>query len=195
MIPMMVLSGAMFSFDKLNRTVGRIDKVPFIAEMMVTKWGYEALMVHQFKDNGFTSLYYGLEKQESQSDFKKVYFIPEMRDRLSRINKELNKINQVDMSKDDLLLIINEIKKENKLAKLIEIENQETYKETGENQISPVFFEKIEDLSSKKFDLNTSNLISDYLTNWMLTTVKYSSWQTSSGRTVSLITWRTDRNL
>lgn len=164
MIPMMVLSGAMFSFDKLNRTVGRIDKVPFIAEMMVTKWGYEALMVHQFKDNEFTKLYYKLEKQESQADFKKVYFIPEMRDRLSRINKELNKINQVDMSKDDLLVIINEIKKENKLAKLTETENQETYKETGENQISPVFFDHVEVLNAKKFDLNTSNLISEYLT-------------------------------
>ena len=53
MIPMMILSGAMFSFDKLNRNVSRVDKVPVIAEFMVTKWSYEALMVHQFKDNKF----------------------------------------------------------------------------------------------------------------------------------------------
>ncbi|MCK7535167.1 MAG: ABC transporter permease [Marinilabiliales bacterium] len=45
MIPMMILSGAMFSFDKLNRNVSRVDKVPVIAEFMVTKWSYEALMV------------------------------------------------------------------------------------------------------------------------------------------------------
>jgi hypothetical protein len=51
MIPMMILSGAMFSFDKLNRYVSRVDKVPVIAELMVTKWSYEALMVHQYKDN------------------------------------------------------------------------------------------------------------------------------------------------
>ena len=51
MIPMMVLSGAMFSFDKLNRKITTIDKVPLVAELMPTKWSYEALMVHQFKDN------------------------------------------------------------------------------------------------------------------------------------------------
>jgi len=31
-IPMMVLSGAMFPFDKLNRKIGSVEKVPFIAE-------------------------------------------------------------------------------------------------------------------------------------------------------------------
>jgi ABC transport system ATP-binding/permease protein len=164
MIPMMVLSGAMFSFDKLNKTVGRVDKVPFIAEMMVTKWGYEALMVHQFKDNKFTTLYYELEKQESKADFKKVYFIPEMRDRLNRINKELNNIKQIDISKDDLLVIINEINKENKLAKLAEIENQIAFNETGEKQIPPVFFDNPEMLDVKKFTRNTSTAIADYLT-------------------------------
>ncbi len=35
-IPMMVLSGAMFSFDKLNRKIGNVDKVPLIAEFMPT---------------------------------------------------------------------------------------------------------------------------------------------------------------
>ncbi len=51
MIPMMVLSGAMFSFEKLNRSITNVDKVPVIAELMPTKWSYEALMVHQFKAN------------------------------------------------------------------------------------------------------------------------------------------------
>jgi ABC transport system ATP-binding/permease protein len=52
-IPMMVLSGAMFSFDKLNRKIGSVDKVPLIAELMPTRWTYEALMVTQFKDNKY----------------------------------------------------------------------------------------------------------------------------------------------
>lgn len=52
-IPMMVLSGAMFPFDKLNRKIGSVDKVPVIAELMPTRWTYEALMVTQFKDNRY----------------------------------------------------------------------------------------------------------------------------------------------
>ncbi len=53
-IPMMVLSGAMFPFDKLNRKIGNVDKVPLIAELMPTRWTYEALIVSQFKDNKYS---------------------------------------------------------------------------------------------------------------------------------------------
>lgn len=69
MIPMMVLSGAMFPFDKLNRTIGSVGKVPVIAEIMPTKWTYEALMVTQAKDNNYDKLVYQYDKQSSQSDF------------------------------------------------------------------------------------------------------------------------------
>ena len=65
-IPMMVLSGAMFSFDKLNRKIGSVDKVPFIAEMMPTRWTYEALMVSQFKDNRYN-------RYSESKDGKTVY--------------------------------------------------------------------------------------------------------------------------
>ena len=62
MIPMMVLSGAMFPFDKLNRTIGSVDKVPVIAELLPTRWTYEALMVTQFKDNRYGNSFYNFEK-------------------------------------------------------------------------------------------------------------------------------------
>ena len=69
MIPMMVLSGAMFPFDKLNRTIGSVGKVPVIAEIMPTKWTYEALMVTQAKDNDYDKLVYQYDKESSQADF------------------------------------------------------------------------------------------------------------------------------
>jgi ABC-type multidrug transport system ATPase subunit len=86
-IPMMVLSGAMFPFDKLNRKIGNVDKVPLIAEMMPTRWTYEALMVSQFKDNKYSKVvydennetYFILQKKISEADFNKVYRIPELR--------------------------------------------------------------------------------------------------------------------
>jgi ABC-type multidrug transport system ATPase subunit len=163
MIPMMILSGAMFSFDKLNRTVGRIDKVPFIAELMVTKWGYEALMVHQFKDNEFTKKFYELEKQESQADFKKVYHIPELRERLSRIEKEIKTNQIVDVTKDDLNLLINEIKKENKHAQLIESENTKANQLTGEKRLAPVYYEDMGELDVRKFNAKTARHVYEYL--------------------------------
>jgi ABC-type multidrug transport system ATPase subunit len=85
-IPMMVLSGAMFPFDKLNRTIGSVEKVPVIAELMPTRWTYEALMVSQFKDNKYSrqeytregETFYILQKKISIADFNKVYRIPDL---------------------------------------------------------------------------------------------------------------------
>lgn len=72
MIPMMVLSGAMFPFDKLNRSIGSVGRVPVIAEIMPTKWTYEALMVSQAKDNKYDKLLYQFDKIESQADYYTV---------------------------------------------------------------------------------------------------------------------------
>ncbi len=84
MIPMMVLSGAMFPFDKLNRQIGNIDKVPVIAELMPTRWTYEALMVKQAKDNEYDKRVYDLKKKMSVADFNSVY-------RISKLNEALDK--------------------------------------------------------------------------------------------------------
>ncbi len=89
-IPMMVLSGAMFPFDKLNRSIGNVDKVPIIAELMPTRWTYEALIVSQFKDNKYSKTqftkdgetYYQLQKKISEADFNKVHRIKALRDAL-----------------------------------------------------------------------------------------------------------------
>ncbi|TFH37241.1 MAG: ATP-binding cassette domain-containing protein, partial [Bacteroidia bacterium] len=79
MIPMMVLSGAMFPFDKMNRTIGSVDKVPLIADIMPTKWTYEALMVTQAKDNRYDRLVYGLNKTISVAEYNTVERIPALK--------------------------------------------------------------------------------------------------------------------
>ncbi|MGC9373830.1 MAG: ATP-binding cassette domain-containing protein [Bacteroidales bacterium] len=116
MIPMMILSGAMFPFDKLNRSIGSIKKVPLIAEIMPTKWTYEALMVNQFKNNAFEKNFFEIEKRESNADFKKVYYIPELEKRLEFIEDNWYKFEEdAEIKKeiaDNLKLLKNEIEKE-----------------------------------------------------------------------------------
>jgi ABC-type multidrug transport system ATPase subunit len=147
MIPMMILSGAMFSFDKLNRRVSRVDKVPVIAEFMVTKWSYEALMVHQFKDNNFMkNKLYEIEKQESQSDFKKVYWLPELYERLERIKNEVDNVRTVNLSANDLLVIANEVRKES----------------AANPDVPP--FAKMDELVPGKFTAATAESVQEYLT-------------------------------
>ena len=108
----MVLGGAMFSFDKLNRALGSVGKVPFIAEFMSAKWAYEGLMVQQFKDNNFEKIFYELEKKESVADYHQVYYIPEL---IERVNVCMNCLKNKDNDSifnvldNNLQLIKNEI--------------------------------------------------------------------------------------
>lgn len=124
MIPMMVLSGAMFPFDKLNRKLGSVDKVPVIAELMPTRWTYEALMVSQFKDNKYSSYFYKFDKEISQSDFNTDFRLPVLNKALKVVNLEyrsnlLNSdnpgrsplVNKETTANEKLLLISNELKR------------------------------------------------------------------------------------
>ena len=112
MIPMMVLSGAMFSFDKLNRTVGSVNKVPLVAEFMVTRWSYEALMVRQFKDNMFERTFYPIDKQKSQADFRQVYLMPELENRFNLCFDELSAQVRLQNTADDLKALYNALQRE-----------------------------------------------------------------------------------
>ncbi|MCG8698763.1 MAG: ATP-binding cassette domain-containing protein [Bacteroidales bacterium] len=159
MIPMMILSGAMFSYDNLNRKISRIDKVPFIAELMPTRWSYEALMVHQFKENEFTKQFYRLEKLESEADYKRLYMIPGLKDRLGRITKELREIEQVDITGDDLEVLENMIKLENTRTVLFTKElNSEEQK-----VLSPVLFPDDIKLDNEKIDTRITRTLYEYL--------------------------------
>lgn len=127
-IPMMVLSGAMFPFDKLNRNIGNVDKVPLIAEMMPTRWTYEALMVSQFKDNRYSNVvydennetYFILQKKISEADFNKVYRIPELRKALETSLYEYRN-NPKNIGNQEELLI----NKQNRTFSKLELLNNE----------------------------------------------------------------------
>ena len=112
MIPMMILSGAMFPFDKMNRTVGSVKKVPLIAEFMPTKWSYEALMVNQFKNNEFEKNFYELEKQISNADFKTVYYLLELEKKLTYIEDNWYKVEEEPEIKNQIIENLQLLKKE-----------------------------------------------------------------------------------
>ncbi len=124
-IPMMVLSGAMFPFDKLNRKIGNVDKVPVIAELMPTRWTYEALMVSQFKDNRYSQqeynregeTYYMLQKKISEADFNKVHRIPELK-KAMEISLQEYSGNPKDIDNQGQLLLEKKVRHLSKLALL-----------------------------------------------------------------------------
>jgi ABC transport system ATP-binding/permease protein len=82
LIPQLILSGVVVKFDKLNPVIGNTATVPFVGDLMASRWAFEAAMVTQFKDNEFEKEYYLYDKVMANSDFQKVYMIPEIETRL-----------------------------------------------------------------------------------------------------------------
>ncbi len=81
LIPQMILSGLLFSFDKLNELISNKGKVPVIADMMASRWAYEAMAVHQFKNNEYEKPYFEYERRESIADYKSAYLAAELKKR------------------------------------------------------------------------------------------------------------------
>lgn len=82
-IPQLLLSGVVINFDKFNPRVGKQVGIPFVGEVMASRWAYEAFMVTQFKDNPFERQFYGLDKTIAESDYKLIYYIPKLESHLA----------------------------------------------------------------------------------------------------------------
>jgi ABC-type multidrug transport system ATPase subunit len=82
LVPHLLFSGIIVDFTKLNPTLTSNEFVPRIGDVMVTRWGYEALTVNQFKNNAYESHFFEVEKAMSQTSYYGSTLIPE----LMRIN-------------------------------------------------------------------------------------------------------------
>lgn len=130
-IPQLILSGVVVDFDKLNQSFSNSEKVPFIGEMMASRWAYEALAVTQFRDNPFTKKYYDLDREVAQNTYKSIYYTKFLEDHLEYCYNNLDKPAAVD----ELDRIQNEIKKqlqifgEDKLPSVDKLNKDELSKE------------------------------------------------------------------
>ena len=85
LIPQMIFSGTIFSFDKLNESISEKGKVPLIADFMASRWAYEAMAVYQFKENEFQKNFFEYEKEKSIADFKAAHLVGELRTRTQHL--------------------------------------------------------------------------------------------------------------
>lgn len=82
-IPQLLLSGVVINFDKFNPKVGKPVGVPFMGEIMASRWAFEAYMVTQFRDNPFEKQFYQFDKTIALSEYKKVYYLPALESELA----------------------------------------------------------------------------------------------------------------
>lgn len=145
LIPQLILSGVVVRFDKLNPTIGNTATVPAVGDLMASRWAFEASMVAQYKDNEFEKEFYRFDKVMYESDYKKIYYIPELETKLDFVNvnyKNTESGIQEELKKN-LALLRYEIKKE--------------IDDIGANSYNP------DNLTLAKFDSTTFKSTHDFL--------------------------------
>ena len=111
LVPQLLFSGVVVEFDKMHDKIASEKNVPFIGDIMTSRWSYEALMVTQFKDNVFETQFYDAEKDLKNANYYKSYCLPHLF-RLQVNCDELDHKGQDSLKlAQNLLIIKNEIVK------------------------------------------------------------------------------------
>jgi hypothetical protein len=113
-IPQLLLSGVVISFDKFNPKVTSPVGVPLAGEMMASRWAFEAFMVTQYRDNRYEKKFYDLDQTIANSEYKRVYYIPALESKLAYClnNRSQWRNNDNVRMKSTLALIRDEISNE-----------------------------------------------------------------------------------
>jgi ABC transport system ATP-binding/permease protein len=82
-IPQLLLSGVVITFDKFNPKVGTPANIPVVAEMMASRWAFEAFMVSQFTRNPYEAAFYQVDQEKFNAEYMKQYYLPVLETKLS----------------------------------------------------------------------------------------------------------------
>ena len=146
-IPQLLLSGVIVEFDKLNPGFSSDEYVPITGEIMASKWAYEALAVHQFKNNHYQADLFEFEKKVSEATFRKDYWIPELKKRVISMSSLLDDESATAKQKDEHLeLIQHEIERENAFNTDIKFESAD---KLNIDEVTPELLQEIREYLDK----------------------------------------------
>jgi hypothetical protein len=134
-----LLGGGLIPYERINLGNGKFT--PVLGDLMVSRWGYEALAVKQYTDNRFQKLVFDMDKKVSQASYYSLNVIPRLQESLTRCVQTTNK-DSIELYSS---LLKNEMVKTRAFA-----------------DIFP--FEYINDLADIKKNENLAQETSDYLT-------------------------------
>lgn len=144
LVPQLLLGGAMIKFDDLNYSVGDKKNVPFIGDLMVSRWAYEALAVVQASENQYREKFYDYDKKMSDASYAFAYLIPDLSGKLRSAYRSAVNQNHNQRAIYELKICRNEI------AKLQDVDNNPKFK-----RLDDLYFEQ---LDSALFEQGTEYL-------------------------------------
>ena len=108
-IPQLLFSGVIVKFDKLHPVFSKSTEVPWIGDLMISRWSYEAIAVTQATENELDKVFFEFNQRKYEASWKKDYWLPEIQHHIDNVSS-----NKVDWKTrlDSKKLLINEILKE-----------------------------------------------------------------------------------
>jgi ABC-type multidrug transport system ATPase subunit len=76
LIPQILFSGVLVKFDKLHRSLTHYQYVPFIGDLMTSRWAYEALAVEQFRNNRYMHEFFDMDREISNATYTESFLVP-----------------------------------------------------------------------------------------------------------------------
>jgi ABC-type multidrug transport system ATPase subunit len=106
LVPQLLFSGVVVRFDKLHKALSTTSNVPIVADVMVSRWAYEALAVAQFSDNRYEKHFFGYDMQLSKLSFATGFYLPQLEANAGAVLRDAK--SNPSLAGDRLLLLRNE---------------------------------------------------------------------------------------
>lgn len=104
-IPQMVLSGLLVSYDKINEILGNKAEVPLVADLMTSRWAFEAMAVYQFINNSYEKSFYQIDQEIAQAEFKSTFYVEKLKELLDEVVFLKDDQNRQNISQDNAKLV------------------------------------------------------------------------------------------
>jgi ABC transport system ATP-binding/permease protein len=89
-IPQLLFSGIIVKFDKLHPWFASERSVPWIGNVMASRWAYEGLAVTQFMDNDYERTVYPFDQRMKTANWKKDLWVREIQNSIGEVRRALN---------------------------------------------------------------------------------------------------------
>ncbi|MEO8068735.1 MAG: ATP-binding cassette domain-containing protein [Flavobacteriales bacterium] len=89
-IPQLLFSGIIVKFDKLHPWFANERSVPWIGNIMASRWAYEAMAVTQFTANAYERNFYVFDQRMKTANWKKDLWVRELKNHSQEVRRQIN---------------------------------------------------------------------------------------------------------
>lgn len=111
LIPQILLCGVIVEFDDLQNKNASKDAVPVAGEIMASRWAFEALAVHQFKENRYMDHFFEIEKEMARTWYRADILTTELTGQTDLVYGWVQAGKPTDEIAHKLTILRNEIEK------------------------------------------------------------------------------------